>query len=149
MAKARKKETRKKSIPIKKKNLNKMQDLNNLYILYAWTKVSKKVRNQTIDGISNPCLADLCRCFRNIIKGKVPLTEHQLSALQRYKKELRALSSRRLTREKQKTFLKKKGLLKLLQKTMTGRKGKSSVKEMMLISIDDYNNLKKQSEKKK
>ena len=105
---------------------SKMRDLNNLYILYAWTKVSKKRRNQTIDGISRVCLEDLCHCFREIIKGKVPLTEDQLIALQRYKKELRTLSSTKVSYEKKKKELKRKGLIEALTKNHGRKKRKTT-----------------------
>lgn len=102
-----------------------VKDLNNLYIIYAWSKVGKKMRNLSIDGLPKCAIDDFCICFQDIIKGRVPLNKNQIAALLRYKKELRILASRKTPNSKKKKALKKKGLIEAL----TRKNGRSKKKK--------------------
>ena len=92
----------------------KLKDVRNLLILYAWTQVDSKTKGVSIDCTPKCAFDDFCICIRDIIKGRVPLTPVQKKALQRYKKELRLLASKRNSLTSRKKAIKKKGLLETL-----------------------------------
>ena len=51
----------------------------------------------------------ICECSLNVLKGVIPLTQHQKRRLAQYKKHLRALSDRKITVKQKKNYLNQKG----------------------------------------
>ena len=97
--------------------MTRKQPLANLYLLYAWSQVSKATRGLSVEATPKCAINGFCSCIGAIIKGKVALSEAQKQAFQHYKKDLHLLAARKTPLKQKKKALKKQGLLKALTDT--------------------------------
>ena len=54
-------------------------------------------------------LLAICECALNVLKGVIPLTQHQKRQLTRYKTHLRGLASKKVSKKQKKRYLTQKG----------------------------------------
>jgi hypothetical protein len=70
---------------------------------------NKKRRNALIDIATNGEIDSISECILNILQGKVPLKPFQTKKLQKIKKYLRLLASKKCSIKNRKKILKQKG----------------------------------------
>ena len=68
-------------------------------------------RAHTIQQCNKELMDCISECARNVLKGNVPLKKRQFTKLQRRKKDVRALASRRTSLRKKKAIVQKGGFL--------------------------------------
>ena len=81
----------------------------NLAYLQILAKCKPKIRKVIIDHGPADVLTCVCECCYNLLKGTVPLTPSQKRRLSRYKKHLRALADKKVSRMKKRRILNQKG----------------------------------------
>ena len=64
-------------------------------MLKVLSTASPKLKKSIIQGADKDLITSLCDCANNILKGNVPLSAKQKSALRRYKQSLRTLTQRK------------------------------------------------------
>ena len=82
---------------------------DNLAYLQILAKCKPKIRKVIIDPGPADVLMCVCECCYNLLKGTVPLTPTQKQRLSRYKKHLRALADKKVSRVKKRRILNQKG----------------------------------------
>ena len=75
--------------------------------LVQLVKASPAVRRLGVDKVSKEALKLLCGCSRDILKGKVPLSNRQKTSLRPYKKDLRKFASSDTNNTERREILKK------------------------------------------
>ena len=73
---------------------------DNLAYLQILAKCKPKIRKVIIDHGPADILTCVCECCYNLLKSTVPLTPSQKRRLSRYKKHLRALAYKKVSRVK-------------------------------------------------
>ena len=82
---------------------------DNLAYLQILAKCKPKIRKVIINHGPVDVLTCVCECCYNLLKGTVPLTPSQKRRLSRYKKHLRALADKKVSRVKKRRVLNQKG----------------------------------------
>ncbi|KAJ8018951.1 hypothetical protein HOLleu_42761 [Holothuria leucospilota] len=72
-------------------------------------KCSPHQRKALLRHADESLITSLCECVSNVVKGNVPVSKAQRSKLARYKKHLRALGDKRLSRPKRRDILVQQG----------------------------------------
>ncbi|KAJ8019009.1 hypothetical protein HOLleu_42670 [Holothuria leucospilota] len=88
-------------------------------------KCSPHQRKALLRHADESLITSLCECVSNVVKGNVPVSKAQRSKLARYKKHLRALGDKRLSRPKRRDILVQQGgflsvLLKPIVQSLDG-----------------------------
>lgn len=81
----------------------------NLSYLQVLAKCKPKIRKVIIEHGPADVLTCVCECCYNLLKGTVPLTPSQKRRLSRYKKHLRKLADKKVSRVKKRQILNQKG----------------------------------------
>ena len=68
-----------------------------------------KLRQAVIVHAPAEVILAICECSLNMLKGVIPLTPRQKRALSRYKKHLRALADKKVSRKQKKRYLSQNG----------------------------------------
>mgnify|MGYP005690896465 CR=1 FL=1 len=82
---------------------------HNAPYLRVLLKGTTKQRRGVIDGASKELISCLCECALNVLNGNVKLKPADKRKLSKYKTQLRALGTRRLSVQKKKKILRQKG----------------------------------------
>ena len=82
---------------------------DNLAYLHVIAKCKPKVRKALFEHGPADLVICICECSLNLLKGVIPLTRTQKRTLSRYKKHLRILADKKLSRKKKKDLLIQKG----------------------------------------
>ena len=82
---------------------------SNLPYLQVLAKSKPKIRKVIIEHGPSDVMLCICECAVNVLKGTVPISASQKRRLLRYKKHLRALANKRISRAKKKKLLNQKG----------------------------------------
>ena len=82
---------------------------NNLPYLQVLAKSKPKIRKVIIEHGPSDVILCICECTVNVLKGTVPISVNQKRQLSRYKKHLRALANKKISRAKKKKILNQKG----------------------------------------
>ena len=82
---------------------------DNLYYLQVLAKSKPKIRKVIIEHGPGDVLLSICECCYNVLKGTIPLTKAQKQRLVRYKKHLRALANKKVSRVNKKRLLIQRG----------------------------------------
>ena len=85
------------------------QTKENLSYLQVLAKCKPKIRKVIIEHGPADVLTGVCECCYNLLKGTVPLTPSQKRRLSRYKKHLRTLADKKVSRVKKRRILNQKG----------------------------------------
>ena len=78
---------------------------DNLPYLQILVKCKPKVRKVLIEHGPSDLVLSICECCHNVLKGTVPLTKRQKQHLSRYKKHLRGLVNKKISRVKKRRLL--------------------------------------------
>ena len=81
----------------------------NLPYLQVLAKCKPKLRKLLIEHGPADLIATICECSLNLLRGVVPLKPSQKRRLVRYKKHLRSLANKKVSRRKKKQFINQKG----------------------------------------
>ena len=81
----------------------------NLCYLQVLAKCKPKIRKIIIEQGPADVATCVCECCYNLLKGTVPLTPNQKRRLSRYKKHLRTLANKKVSRVKKRRILNQKG----------------------------------------
>ena len=81
----------------------------NLCYLQVLAKCKPKIRKIIIEQGPADVVTCVCECCYNLLKGTVPLTPSQKRRLSRYKKHLRTLANKKVSRVKKRRILNQKG----------------------------------------
>lgn len=76
---------------------------DNLPYLQVLAKSKPKVRKIIVEHGPSDIVLCICECTLNLLKGVIPLTPNQKQRLARYKKYLRVLANKKVSRKKKKT----------------------------------------------
>ena len=82
----------------------------NLSYLQVLAKCKPKIRKVIVEHGPAEVLTCVCECCYNLLKGTVPLTSTQERRLSRYKKHLRTLANKKVSRVKKRRILNQKGV---------------------------------------
>ncbi len=74
-------------------------------------KASAKVRKKILKNCNKTLLCCICECAKNVLKGKVPLSNPQKSRLSRFKNKLRHLASKKTLVKVKKKIVQSGGFL--------------------------------------
>ena len=77
-----------------------------------------------MENVPEGVITAIYECCLNMLKGVIPLTQHQKRRLAPHKTHLRALANRKVSRKRKKIYLKQRGgslLTALLPPARTGR----------------------------
>lgn len=77
-----------------------------------------KIKKAIIEDSSSELVDILCECAHNVLKGTVKLTPAQYKLLKRYKKELRILGDKKISRKRKRATIQKGGFLGALLRTI-------------------------------
>jgi hypothetical protein len=91
--------------------------------LLALQTASSRVRFASIASAKKDLVLALVECAKNIILGNVRLTERQIAALRRHRKDIEELVKTKTGLVKRKTLLQKGGFLGMLIKPIVGLLG--------------------------
>jgi len=80
-------------------------------LLKRIVRMGNTARARTIKQCNEEMMDCISECARNVLKGNVPLKKRQFTKLQRRKKDVRALASRRTSLRKKKAIVQKGGFL--------------------------------------
>ena len=78
---------------------------DSLPYLQILAKCKPKVRKVLIEHGPSDLILCICECCYNVLKGTVPLTKRQKQHLSRYKKHLRGLANKKISRVKKRRLL--------------------------------------------
>jgi hypothetical protein len=78
---------------------------DNLPYLQILAKCKPKVRKVLIEHGPSDLVLSICECCHNVLKGTVPLTKREKQHLSRYKKHLRGLVNKKISRVKKRRLL--------------------------------------------
>jgi len=73
-------------------------------LLKKIVRMGNAARARTIKQCNKELIACISECARNVIKGNVPLKNRQFATLQRRKKDVRALASKRTSLRKKRAI---------------------------------------------
>jgi hypothetical protein len=82
---------------------------DNLAYLQVLAKCKPKIRKAIIDHGPADVIMSICECTYNLLKGTIPISSRQKQRLSRYKKHLRSLADKKVSRIKKKRLLNQKG----------------------------------------
>lgn len=82
---------------------------DNLSYLQVLSKCKPKLRKALVEHGPVDLVICICECALNLLKGVIPLTLSQKRTLSRYKKHLRILADKKVSRKKKKHLLVQKG----------------------------------------
>src|SRR6218665_708354 len=82
--------------------------------LKLFKKASVKVRKKILKNCNKTLLCFIRECAKNVLKGKVPLSNPQKSRLSRFKKKLRHLASKKTLVKVKKKIVQSGGFLGVL-----------------------------------
>lgn len=85
-----------------------------LPVLKRLKRMSEQKRRTFIKTCDKDVINVLCECAKNLLKGRVSLTNHQIRQLQRWKTSLRVLAVKRTPIKAKKSILQKGGFLSAL-----------------------------------
>ena len=80
-----------------------------LYYLQVLAKSKPKIRKVIIKHGPGDVLLSMFECCYNVLKGTIPLTKAQKQTLLRYKKHLRALANKKVSRVNKKRLVTQRG----------------------------------------
>ena len=74
-------------------------------------RMNERDRREFVRRCDPELVSCVCECAKNVLKGRVPLSEHQLKKLRHWKKCLRVLSTKKSSLKHKKKLLQKGGFL--------------------------------------
>lgn len=75
----------------------------------------QKLRKDLLRKVPSSCIKAICECVLNLLRGNIPISEHQKSCLKKHKHTLRQLADRKSSLyTKRKLLVQKGGFLQLL-----------------------------------
>ena len=77
--------------------------------LQIMAECKPKLRKAILEHAPSDVLLAICECSLNLLKGVIPLTPRQKRMLSRYKKHLRGLANKKVSRTQKKRYLSQKG----------------------------------------
>jgi len=77
-------------------------------------RIGDRARRDYVRKCDNEFIHCVSECAKNLIKGNVPLTTHQMKNLRRRRNDLRALSVKKTSLRKKRKILQKGGFLTAL-----------------------------------
>jgi len=78
-------------------------------VLKKMVRMGNATRTRAIKQCNRELIDCISECAKNVIKGNVPLNKRQFTSLQRKKKDIRALASKRTSVKKKRVIASQKG----------------------------------------
>jgi len=89
-------------------------------VLKRIRRMGKKAKRQYVRKCDTEFVNCISECAKNVIKGNVPLTEHQMTNLRRKRHNLRALAKKKTSLRVKRKILQKGGFLTALLPPVQG-----------------------------
>ena len=87
---------------------------DNLYMIKCLDEAKEDTRRGAMRCCSRQMCDSMSEIAANLLKGNIPLTDHQFSILKRYAKDIEALSKKKTRVSKRREILQKGGFLRAL-----------------------------------
>ena len=82
---------------------------DSLPFLQVLIRCKPKLRKAILEHGPGHVLMSICECSHNVLKGVIPLTPSQKQRMSRYKKHLRTLADKKVSRVRKRRLLSQKG----------------------------------------